>query len=177
MKLDLERIIPIVGRFRPIFLRLLPIFIKVFPFFERIVPIFVSYVLERSFKALKREGSIEDYRTRTVRVRKCYYRIDIRLVITEDQSKTALNNVLTKIIRILQKDKINLGERMPTKNAEIERVDSEIEEISQRILSELQSASSKDLSDIRYAKKTATFIGHSLHKKGTATNRKCYIWS
>jgi hypothetical protein len=38
------------------------------------------------------------------------------------------------------------------KDAKIERVDAEIDEISQRILLELESASSTDLSDARYAK-------------------------
>ena len=41
---------------------------------------------------------------------------------------------------------------MVTKDAKIERVDAEIDEIAQRILLELESASSKDLSDVRYAK-------------------------
>jgi len=41
---------------------------------------------------------------------------------------------------------------MVTKNTKIERVDAEIDEISQRILLELESASSTDLSDARYAK-------------------------
>jgi hypothetical protein len=41
---------------------------------------------------------------------------------------------------------------MVTKDAKIEKVDAEIDEIAQRILLELESASSKDLSDVRYAK-------------------------
>jgi len=41
---------------------------------------------------------------------------------------------------------------MENKDAKLERVDAEIEEISQRILLELESASSKDLSQVRYAK-------------------------
>jgi hypothetical protein len=45
-----------------------------------------------------------------------------------------------------------LGGIMVTKVAEIDRVDAEIDEIAQRILLELESASSKDLSDARYAK-------------------------
>jgi len=40
-----------------------------------------------------------------------------------------------------------------TKDAEIERVDAEIDEIAQRVLLELESATSKDLSDARYAKR------------------------
>jgi hypothetical protein len=46
----------------------------------------------------------------------------------------------------------NLDNKMVTKDAKIERVDAEINEISQRILLELESASSKDLKDVRYAK-------------------------
>jgi hypothetical protein len=45
-----------------------------------------------------------------------------------------------------------VGGTMVTKDAKIERVDAEIDEISQRILLELESASSSDLSDARYAK-------------------------
>ncbi len=41
---------------------------------------------------------------------------------------------------------------MATQNVKIERVDAEIDEIAQRILVELESASSTDLSDARYAK-------------------------
>jgi hypothetical protein len=42
---------------------------------------------------------------------------------------------------------------MVAKDAKMERVDAEIDEIAQRILLELESASSKDLSTVRYAKK------------------------
>src|SRR4030066_2325681 len=41
---------------------------------------------------------------------------------------------------------------MVTNDAKIEKVDAEIDEIAQRILLELESAKSKDLSDVRYAK-------------------------
>lgn len=45
-----------------------------------------------------------------------------------------------------------LGDKIVVKDAKIERVDSEINEISQRVLLELETASSKDLKDVRYAK-------------------------
>jgi len=45
-----------------------------------------------------------------------------------------------------------MGGTIITKDAKIETVDSEIDEISQRILLELESASSSDLSNARYAK-------------------------
>jgi hypothetical protein len=37
--------------------------------------------------------------------------------------------------------------------AEVDRIDAIIDEIAQRILLELESTSSKDLSDVHYAKK------------------------
>ena len=76
-----------------------------FPIFERFVPVFVSYFLERVLKALKTEGSIDDYRTRTARTRKCCYRIDIRLVMTDEQAKTVLNKVVARILRMLESNK------------------------------------------------------------------------
>jgi hypothetical protein len=106
MKLNLQKIVPIIVRFTParvraflpIFNRLLPLFSRVFPIFERFVPFFVSYFLERPLRALKNEKSIEDYRTTTVRIDKFHYRIDIRLVVTTEQVTTMLANLLTKIL-------------------------------------------------------------------------------
>jgi hypothetical protein len=100
MKLNLERFLPILVRFLPIFIRLLPIFIMMFPIFERFVPFFVSYFLERTLRILKTGGSIEDYRTRTVRTGKCQYRLDIRLVLTEEQVKKILSDLVGKILKI-----------------------------------------------------------------------------
>jgi hypothetical protein len=60
---------------------------------------------------------------------------------------------------------------MVTKDAEIERVDAEIDEIAQRILLELESASSKDLSDVHYAKRILQQIG-SVTKQGSGAESK-----
>ena len=73
-----------------------------FPIFERFVPVFVSYFLERTFRALKTEGWIDDYRTRAVRTGRFHYRIDIRLVLTEEQAKIILNDLATRILRIFK---------------------------------------------------------------------------
>ena len=100
MKINLERFIPILVKLLPVFIRLLPIFIRALPIFERFVPVFVSYFLERALRTLKTKGSIDDYRTRTVRTGKCHYRIDIRLVLTAEQAKIILKGLVTKILRI-----------------------------------------------------------------------------
>jgi hypothetical protein len=60
-------------------------------------------------KALKTEGLIDDYRTRTIRTHKFYYRIDIRLVMTDGQAKTMLNKVVTKILSMFESNNGNLG--------------------------------------------------------------------
>jgi len=102
MKLNLGLFIPILVKFLPIFKWLLRIFIRVFPIFERFVPFFVSYFLERALRTLKAGGSIDDYRTRTVRTRRFYYRVDVRLVMTSEQAKTMLNKVVTRILGMFE---------------------------------------------------------------------------
>jgi hypothetical protein len=74
----------------------------VFTIFEGFVPVFVSYFLERTLRTLKTEESIDDYRTRTVRTRKFYYRIDIRIVMTDKLAKIMLNKVVTKILSMFE---------------------------------------------------------------------------
>ena len=70
----------------------------------------------------------------------------------------ALLLIIRKQLRFSQRPATSKPEKsivtvtMVTKDAKIERVDAEIDEISRRILLELESASSADLSDARYAK-------------------------
>ena len=68
-----------------------------FPIFERFVPVFVSYFLEKALRASKTGGSIDDYRTRTLRTGKLHYRIDVRLVLTAEQAEIILDDLVTKI--------------------------------------------------------------------------------
>jgi hypothetical protein len=65
---------------------------------------------------------------------------------------------------------------MAIKDAAIERVDAIIDEIAQRILLELESVSSKDLSDARYAKKVLRlsdihYAKRMLEQIGSATKQ------
>jgi len=101
IKLSVERFIPIFVRFLPFFIRSLPIFIRVFPFFERFVPVFFSYFLEGALRPLKAKGSIDDSSIRTIRIGRCHYRIDIRMVMTAEQAKTVLSGLLSRILRML----------------------------------------------------------------------------
>ncbi|MDG6223286.1 MAG: hypothetical protein QCH99_08510 [Candidatus Bathyarchaeota archaeon] len=47
---------------------------------------------------MKTEGSITDYRTRTVRAGKFHYGICIRIVLTADQVTAKLTELLNKIL-------------------------------------------------------------------------------
>ena len=67
-----------------------------------------------------------------------------------------------------------MGGKIRIKDVKIEAVDAEIDEISQRILLELESASSSDLSDARYAKmmlhlSDANYAKGVLQKIGSAS--------
>lgn len=82
------------------FIRLLPILIRLIFIFERLVPFFILHFLERALRVLKTEGSINDYRIRIIRIRKFHYKIDIRLVLTAEQAKRILNNLVIRILNI-----------------------------------------------------------------------------
>ncbi len=64
---------------------------------------------------------------------------------------------------------------MITKQAKVEKVDAEIDEIAQRTLLELEGAKATDLSDVRYAKKMLHlsdihYANKVLKKVGSATS-------
>ncbi len=102
MKPDLERIIRIFVWLFPIVKRLTPIFITVFPLFERFFLFFVSYFLERTLQGWKTEGLIDNYGTRTEKIAKRHYKIQIYVVLTSEQTKTILNDLITKVLRRLK---------------------------------------------------------------------------
>jgi len=56
----------------------------------------------RVLRALKTERWIYDYRTRAVRTGKFHYRIDVRLVLTEEQAKIILKDVVTRMLGIFK---------------------------------------------------------------------------
>ena len=69
-----------------------------------------------------------------------------------------------------------------TKNAKVDRVDAEIDEIAQRILLELESAKAKNLSDARYAKKILhladiNYAKRVLQQIGSATKQSSGVES
>ena len=63
--------------------------------FEPISPRFVSFFLGRKLKEWKNKQLIHDYRTKTKRIGKFHYKIDIDMDLTPEQSK----RVMRKLVR------------------------------------------------------------------------------
>jgi hypothetical protein len=102
MRTDLEHLIPILMGFLPFFDRFFPIFMRLLPLFDRFFLFFVSYFLERILRTWKTQGLIDNYGTRTMRTAKLHYKMEICIVLTTEQTKIMLNDLLTKVFRRLR---------------------------------------------------------------------------
>jgi hypothetical protein len=96
------RFLPVLVRFLPLFERFLPILSRSFRVFERFVPVFVSFVLKRILRAWKTEGLIDDYETRTLRIGKFHYKIDVSIILTTEQVTIVLNYLGKEVLRRLK---------------------------------------------------------------------------
>ena len=62
--------------------------------FEPLAPTAISFFLGRRLNELKEEGLISDYKSRTRRLGKFHYRIEIDLDVTSSQVQHILNDLL-----------------------------------------------------------------------------------
>jgi hypothetical protein len=62
--------------------------------FEPLAPTAISFFLRRKLNELKEEGLISDYKSRTRRLGKFHYRIEIHLDVTSRQVQHILNDLL-----------------------------------------------------------------------------------
>ena len=97
MKLDIGRFVPILVRLLPTLGRFVPFFFRLLLLFERFIPFFVSYFLNRTLRAWKARGLIDNYVASIVRLGKLSYKIDIRIVLTKEQAKGRLNDLVAKV--------------------------------------------------------------------------------
>ena len=63
--------------------------------FEPISPRFISFFLGRKLKEWKNKRLIGDYKTRTRRIGKFHYKIDMNLDLTPEQAREVLRNLVT----------------------------------------------------------------------------------
>jgi len=64
--------------------------------FEPISPRFVSFFLGRKLKEWKNKRLIDDYKTKTRRIGKFHYKIDMDLDLTPEQAKSILRKLVDK---------------------------------------------------------------------------------
>ncbi len=74
--------------------RLLSLLVRFGFVFEPVSPRFVSFFLERKLKEWKNKQLIYDYKTRTKRIGKFHYKIDMHLDLTPEQAQSILRRLL-----------------------------------------------------------------------------------
>ena len=64
--------------------------------FEPVSPRFFSFLLGRKLKEWKNKRLIDDYNTKTERIGKFHYKIDMDLDLTQEQAKSILRKLVGK---------------------------------------------------------------------------------
>ena len=64
--------------------------------FEPISPRFVSFLLARKLKEWKNKRLIDDYKTKTRRIGKFHYKIDMDVDLTPEQAKNMVRRLIVK---------------------------------------------------------------------------------
>jgi len=72
------------------------ILVRVAFIFEPLSPRFISFFLGRKLKEWKNKRLIDDYNTKTERIGKFHYKIDMDLDLTPEQAKSILRKLVEK---------------------------------------------------------------------------------
>ncbi len=78
--------------------RFVSILMKLAFVFEPLTPRLASFFLSRRLAGWKKKRLIYDYETRTERIGKFHYRIDMSLDLTSKQARSILRNLMLKIL-------------------------------------------------------------------------------
>jgi hypothetical protein len=81
--------------------RLFSIFLRVAFVFEPLAPRAISYLLTRRLNELKNRGEISDYKTRTSRLGRFHYKVEIDLEVTGKQAFHVLDDLLPDRLKLL----------------------------------------------------------------------------
>jgi hypothetical protein len=71
--------------------------------FEPLAPTAISFFLGRRLNELKEEGLISDYKSRTQRLGKFHYRIDIDLDVTSNQTQHILDSLMPNTLNSVRR--------------------------------------------------------------------------
>jgi transcription initiation factor IIE alpha subunit len=70
-----------------------------FPVLEPLTPRYVSFYVRRRLRRLKNRGLLINYRTRTKRIGKLHYKIEVELDLTPEQASRLVRRTFTKLFR------------------------------------------------------------------------------
>ena len=87
----------------PIAERFTGVLLRVAFFFEPLAPSAISYYLRRRLNEWKREGLISEYKTRTRRLGKFHYKIEVDLDLNSRQAIHVLNDLLPNQMKGLRR--------------------------------------------------------------------------
>ena len=87
----------------PVSQRLFGLLVRVAFVFEPLAPRAISYYLTRRLGELKKQGLILDYKTRTKRIGKFHYKIQIDLDLSQKQAKHFLDDLLSNRLKSVRR--------------------------------------------------------------------------
>jgi hypothetical protein len=83
--------------------RFTPFLVKAALFFEPISSPFISLFVKRTLGAWKKNGKLDEYRVQTTRMAKFHYLIKLDMDVTPEQTRTALQRALHRLISTLRR--------------------------------------------------------------------------
>lgn len=102
IKLNLNKIAPFFWEHIPLFIWLSPFIFRIFIIFERCFPIFGLIILNRQLGSLRSKGRISKYQLNIIRNKKLNYKIEIGIVLNDQQVGLLLDDLTKLLIRGLQ---------------------------------------------------------------------------
>lgn len=88
--------------------RFVPLLVRSFPIFEGFTPFLVSYFLKRTLVAWKKKGLIDNFEARAVRLTKFHYEIELKIFLTKEQTRTAINDLINELTRWIDSQLIQI---------------------------------------------------------------------
>jgi hypothetical protein len=79
--------------------RLAQLLAQFFPLLEPLTPRYISFLIKRRLRRLKNNGLLLGYRTRTKRIGRLHYRLDVELDLTVEQASRLLRQMIGQLVK------------------------------------------------------------------------------
>lgn len=101
-KLNLNKLAPIFWEHIPFFIHLAPFIFRLLLIFERFFPVFGLIIINRRLKIFRSKGRISKYQLNIIRNKKLNYKIEIGIVLSDQQVNLLFDELTKLLIRGLQ---------------------------------------------------------------------------